>query len=30
MSTFLLQLVGLWLLVVVVAWVIYEVRDRLK
>ena len=30
MSALMNQLVGLWLLVVLVAWVIYEVRDDWK
>ncbi len=27
MSSFMLQLVGLWVVAVLVAWVIYEVRE---
>lgn len=30
MSSLMNQLVGLWLLVMLVAWVIYEVRDDWK
>ena len=27
MSTFMLQLVGLWVVMVLVAWAVYEIRD---